>query len=206
MRGDALAKVSAWSDRARVVHAGGDVVLAVIGGASLGDELLQAVAVRGAICAILDHTGDLAHGARVLDVAGVVAGAGAVVALHEAWVPDAVVGGRGAHAAIALLHDDGKDEAGIDARRGTNILDGIPEILVLGVLVVGGARELRAGVGEDVEVGIEPAREGSAGNPTATGGELGRSRATHISSKVAIHWSMDGHPWEMRPSPEKTCT
>lgn len=40
---------------------------------------------------------------------------GAGVALHEAWVADAVVGGGGSDAAVGFLDHDCEDEAGVDA-------------------------------------------------------------------------------------------
>lgn len=158
MRGDTVSQVPARGDRARVIHAGGDVVLAIVAGPGLRDELLQPRAVGRAISAVLDHTGDLGAGAWVLDVAAAVAGPGAVVALHETRVLDAIVGGRSADATVALLHDDGEDEAGVDASRCTDSLDCSPHTLVLRVLVVGDT-ELRTRVGQDIKVGIEPARE-----------------------------------------------
>lgn len=35
--------------------------------------------------------------------------------LHKTWVADAIVGGWCSNAAIAFLHEDGEDEAGVDA-------------------------------------------------------------------------------------------
>ena len=54
-----------------------------------------------------------------------VAGAGAVVILHEAGVLDARRRGRGggARAAGRLLHDDGEDEAVVDFGRDGDALD-----------------------------------------------------------------------------------
>lgn len=190
--GTATAQVPAGSDRARVVHAGGDVVLAGVGCAGRGEELDQAVTARragDALGAVPDHLGDGGQRARVLDDAGVVAGAGAVVALHHARVVDAAVGGWDPQAAVALLHDDGEDEARVDLRLARDGVDGSLEILVLGRRVVGGgARELRAAVVQDGLIVGEPGGgiSNGAGNRDARGAltvhrkfrSTGRLRAT----------------------------
>lgn len=67
-------------DRAGVVGTEGLVVVAV-----LGLELLQAVAVLGALGAVADHLEDAAGGVVGVEL-------GAVVGLHQARVADAVVG------------------------------------------------------------------------------------------------------------------
>ncbi len=103
-------------DVARVVHAGGAVKRRDVAAAGGVEALRQAVAVVGAGRALADHRLNGAAGTRRLDVAVVVAGAGAVVVLHQARVA-VVVAARGvdANAAGRLLHDDGEDEAVVDA-------------------------------------------------------------------------------------------
>ena len=46
------------------------------------------------------------------------------VGLHDARVADAVVGGPDADVAAGLLHDDAKDDTGVDAGLGGDLLDG----------------------------------------------------------------------------------
>ena len=43
--------------------------------------------------------------------------------LHETRIFDTVVGGDDADAAVGLLHDDGEDEASVDAGGGRDALD-----------------------------------------------------------------------------------
>ena len=133
MRGNPTLEPGAAVDAARVVETGALVedVLAVAGRARVPGvvhALGQAVAGVGSGGALADHGGDDVVGARVLDPAVVVAGAGAVVALHDARVADAVVGRRGAHAAAALLEDDGEDEAVVDAGLVGDLLDCVPDL------------------------------------------------------------------------------
>lgn len=87
----------------------------------LGKRLLDASTAadkaNGAVGAVHDHAPD---GGGRAGHAGVGAAAGSVVVLHQAWVADRG-GGRGegvvdADAAFGLLHDDGEDEARVDAR------------------------------------------------------------------------------------------
>lgn len=120
---DALPEILGWRDGTGVVDARGFVVHGDVGGACLGDTLLQAVAAGCPSCTVLDHLHDLAGGAGVLDGA-VVAGSGTIVRLHESWVADAVVGGWGADATVAFLHHDGEDEARVDAGGCADGLDG----------------------------------------------------------------------------------
>lgn len=91
MRGDALAEVAAGVDAAGVVDAGADVKAAVVDGAGQGDGLLEAVAGGGAGRAVADHLDDVGARAGRLDQVVLVAGRGAVVVLHQAWVADAPV-------------------------------------------------------------------------------------------------------------------
>lgn len=87
--------------------------------------------------------------------------------LHETRVDDAVVGGVDADTAVALLHDDSQDEAGVDARLAGDLGDGG---LHLGHLVLGsiGDTPLRAGRSHDLLVALEHIIE--AGDPAGNGG------------------------------------
>ena len=139
MCGNTVAEVPARSDRARVVHAGGDVVLAVVTYSSLLKEGGQAgttSSTGNAVRTIFNHLGDLTQRARRLDLTVVVAGASSIVALHETRIPYAAVGGVNAHAAVALLHDDGENVARVNARRAGDTANGGLEPSVLLVAVV----------------------------------------------------------------------
>ena len=150
--GEAVVEVGVV-DGAAVVQTGGGIVRAAAGVAELGGGagvgLLEAVAVGGAGGAVADHLDDLVLGAGV--DAG--AGAGAVVGLHEARVDDAVVRGGRAHAALALLHDDGQDEAAVDARLARDLLDGRVDAVDLVRRVVGAPAVPAAGLGHERRVG-----------------------------------------------------
>lgn len=157
MGGTAETEVARGVDGARVVDTGSDVVLAGVAAAGLLENLLEAVALGGAVGAILDHLGDGGGRARGLDAAegSIVASASAVVVLHQSRVADAAVGSRGAHAAAALLHHNSEDEARVDAGRGADAGDGALEIIDLVGRVVRHAKG-GAGAGQDVIVGSEP--------------------------------------------------
>lgn len=60
----------------------------------------------------------------------------AVVRLHQAWVFDGVGGCWSAHAAVGFLHDNGEDEALVDAGGLGDGLDGGFEVCVFGCGVV----------------------------------------------------------------------
>lgn len=154
MSGDSLTQVAGAGDRSRVVHSRSDVVLGDVVGASLRDELLEAVTFRSARGAVLDHLRDLVRGARVLDAA-VVARSSAVVALHETGVDDSIVGGGSAHTTVALLHHDGENETRVDASRLADRLDAVGHVAHLLLRGVGNA-PLVAGAGHDILVGLEP--------------------------------------------------
>jgi hypothetical protein len=108
----------------------------------LADELLEPGAGGGPGSAIGDHLVDLGLWAR--RDAG--AGTAAVVGLHEARVDDAVVGGGHAHAALALLHHDGQNEALVDAGGAGHLLDGALDAGDLTRRVVGAPGVPPAGV------------------------------------------------------------
>ncbi len=147
-RGKAILENAVSRNRARVVQDGGLVESADIGDAGLGDELLQAGAGGGAISAVLDHANDLILGAGV----GVRTRARTIMRLHEAGVSDSEVAGQGTHAAVALLHDHGEDEALINSGRLRDALDGGLQVGALLGRVVGLAK-LGTRVGDDFEVG-----------------------------------------------------
>lgn len=114
MRCDSSAQVLGRGNGPRVVDARSLVVLAVVGGSGLGDALLETVSGRRSTSAVLDHLGDFALGAGILYCA-IVAAPSTVVALHEAWVTDAIVGSGRADTAVGLLDNDCENEAGVDA-------------------------------------------------------------------------------------------
>lgn len=121
--GDAQLQSPPGGDSPRVVNTGGPVELA-LAGARLDQDLLQPVAGGRAEGAVLDHAFDLVLGARGLAEARM----GALVRLHQARVGVAVVGRPDAHAAIGFLHDNGEDEAGVDAAGLADRLDGRLEL------------------------------------------------------------------------------
>lgn len=181
--GNAVLQQAATSNRARVVDA---TSLVVRGGvratAQRSEDLLQAVTRRGTHGTVLDHAGDFAGRAGALVEARV----RAVVGLHETGVLDAVVGGWGAHASVGLLHDDGEDEARIDAG---GLGDGLNGGLEVGGFLVGVVflAKALAGLGDDVlEVGRPHAVEVlplAEGGP-AFGGLAVAKEGLHVSAGV----------------------
>lgn len=169
---DTSAEVTTGSDGARVVAASSLVVGSDIANTTVRlDELLQTVTIGGTHGTITDHLLDLGLGAGVLDVLGgadtSVAAALAVVRLHETGVDDTVVGGVHTDTAVALLHDDSQDEAGIDAGLAGDLVD---SGLHGGHLGLGGIGHtpLRAGRSHDLLVGVEHIVK--AGDPVREGG------------------------------------
>lgn len=165
---DTGAQVTVRSNRAGVVAASGLVVRSSIAGATVGgDELLQTITVGSTHGTVTDHLLDLGGRAGVLDRAVDVAASLAVVGLHETGVDDAVVGGLDADTAVALLHNDGQDEAGVDARLAGDLGDGG---LHIGHLGLGGIGDTPLGArrAHDLLVALEHIIEG--GNPVGNGG------------------------------------
>jgi len=111
---DTRAQVSARSDGAGVVDAGGFEVLAVICSSRACNTLFQAIALASSSRTILDHLSDGGLRTWVLD-SGVVASSCAVVALHETWVAHTVVGSGGSNASVGFLDDNCENETGVDA-------------------------------------------------------------------------------------------
>lgn len=169
--------------RAAVVDAGGGVELAaaVVARVSLGrgEGLLEAVAGRGAAGAVADHLGNLAGRAGV--EAG--AAAGAVVRLHEAGVADAVVRGGHADAALALLHDNGEDEALVDARLAGHGVDGVLDVANLGGRVLGAPAVPAARLLHQRHVGVPELVKGA---PGAHGGPALAGRAVALVKGVGV--------------------
>jgi len=139
-------EISGGRNRAGVVDASGLVVLAHVRGVGLLDALLEAGAAARPLCAVLDHLGDLALRAGVLDVGAAVAGPAAVVRLHETGVGNAIVSRGRAHTTLALLHHDRQDKALVDTGLRGDRLDGRLDISALLRRVVG-LTELSAGDG-----------------------------------------------------------
>lgn len=169
---DASAEVAAGSDGARVVAASGLVVGSDVASAAVRlDELLQTVTVGGTHGTITDHLLDLGLGAGVLDVLGgagtSVAAALAVVRLHETRVDDAVVGGVDTDTAVALLHDDSQDEAGIDAGLAGDLVDGG---LHGGHLGLGGIGDTPLGAGRSHDLLVSLEHVVKARDPVRDGG------------------------------------
>jgi hypothetical protein len=165
---DTGAQVTVGRNRAGVVAASGLVVRSSIAGATVGgDELLQTITVGSTHGTITDHLLDLGGRAGVLDRAVDVAATLAIVGLHETGVNDAVVGGLDTDTAVALLHNDGQDEARVDARLTGDLGDGG---LHVGHLGLGGIGDTPLGTGRahDLLVALEHIIEG--GNPVGDGG------------------------------------
>lgn len=154
--GNAVLQQAATSNRTRVVDATSLVVRGGVGATTQrSEDLLQAVTRGGTHGAVLDHAGDFTGGAGALVEARV----SAVVGLHETGVHDTVVGGWGANASVGLLHDDGEDEALVDAGRLGDRLNGGLEVggFLVGVVFLA---EALARLGDDVlQVGCPHAVE-----------------------------------------------
>lgn len=132
----ALAEVAGRVDGARVVSAGGLVVLGRFC-AGLGlIALLETVALVGSSGAVFDHLLDHAGGAWSCLAAVLVAGALASVALHETSVQNTVVRGLDTNAALAFLHNNCKDESSVDASFAGHPLDVSVNVVCFVVRVV----------------------------------------------------------------------
>ena len=129
-----LAEVTGGIDGAGVVGTGGLVVLCDLASALCLVALLEAIASGSSGGAVLNHLLDHAGWARV----DADAGSGAVVALHQASVLHAVVGGLDADAALALLHDDCQDEALVDAAGAGDRFNVFVDLVRFRVAVVAG--------------------------------------------------------------------
>lgn len=92
--------------------------------------------------------------------------------LHEAGVGDTVVGGGNTDAALALLHHDGEDEALIDTGGLGSGLDGVGDILNLGIRVITDPAVPDAGLLHEGNVGVPeliPGAPGILGRPASGG-------------------------------------
>ncbi len=183
--GDAGAQVTVGGNRAGVVAASSLVVRSSIARATVGgDELLQPITIGSTHGTITDHLLDLGGWARVLDCTVDVAATLAVVGLHETGVDDAVVGGVDAGTAVALLHNDSQDEAGIDAGLAGDLGDGGLDVghLALGII---GNTPLGAGRAHDPLVALKHIVKG--GNPVGNGGpSIGDLAVTAKDSGVKV--------------------
>jgi hypothetical protein len=129
MRGNAALQPGAGVDATRVVEAGSAVEVLIGAGACLVNAVGETVAIVRTGGSLADHLGDDTRRARRLNLAGQVrvAGSVAVVALHETWIADTVVGGVDAYAAAGLLEHDGKDEAVVNTSLPGDLLDRVPD-------------------------------------------------------------------------------
>lgn len=133
---DALTEVAGRVDGARVVGACGLVVLGRFA-AGLGlIALLETVALAGSSGAVFDHLLNHRGGAGCCLAAVLVAGALASVALHETSVLNTVVGGVDANTALAFLHNNCKDESGVDASFAGDRLDASVNVACFVIRVV----------------------------------------------------------------------
>lgn len=159
-------------DRAAVVKTSSSIVspsatvAKLAGGARKG--LLDAITIGSTRGTVTDHEEDLVGRARV----NAVAAARPVVGLHKTGVEDAVVGSWDTDAALALLHDNGEDEAVVDASLSRDLLDGAVDVVDLLLGVVSAPAVPAAGLLHQGQVGgpelIERA-PGLNGGPASTG-------------------------------------
>lgn len=115
MRRNTILQLASAGDGSRVVDARSTVKGRHVAAAGLVEAVGEPVARGSTSCALANHLVNRRRWARVLDVAVVVARGFAVVVLHQARVAHAAVCCRGADTAVRLLHDDGEDEAVVDA-------------------------------------------------------------------------------------------
>ena len=157
MRGNAVLQLATRGNAPTVIDPSRAIEISDVALAALIDALCQAIAVASTSCAVVDHLLDGAGRAGVLHATIVVACRGAVVILHQSWVAYAVVGRRGAHTAAGFLHDDGEDEAVVDAGLLGYRLDAVVNGAYFGAAVVC-LPELAAGLEHQVFVIVEPER------------------------------------------------
>lgn len=127
MGSNTVLELASRGDGARVVDAGSAVKGGDIAPAGLVDAVGETVTVVGTSSTLADHLVDGSRRARVLDIAIVVAGAGAVVVLHQTGVANTIVGGLNTDTAARLLHDDSQDEAVVNTSGGSSLLDAVPD-------------------------------------------------------------------------------
>lgn len=148
----------------------------------LGMQLLQPISILGALGAIADHLQDTSLGIGRVE-------GDAVVRLHDARVADAVVGGGDADVAAGFLNDDAEDAADVDAALARDLLDGLVDVVDLGVAVVelheravhapergvrGPLARVRVGRGGAGVVDVSAAAVGAAGGADDLAVGLGR--------------------------------
>lgn len=133
--GNAAAEVAIRGNGTRVVDARSLVVLGHIVTANLGKTLLETdIAVETGT--VLNHALDHVVWARNNTLAVGVARVDSLEGLHESRVVEAVVGSRGADAALGLLHDDGENELGLDTAGASDLLDCLLDVVGLLLAVV----------------------------------------------------------------------
>jgi len=74
--------------------------------------LLEAISMDSSRCTVLDHESDLALGTGNLSFLAL----GAVMALHQTWVGNTIIGGWDTGTSLSLLHDDGENESRVNTR------------------------------------------------------------------------------------------
>lgn len=146
---------------------------------------------------ITDHLNNLGVGAGALSIAG----AGALVALHETRVAHGVGGGRDPDTTLGFLQNHGKDEPVVDLGLLSDLLDGGLEVRGLGLGVVRAPAVVGAGLGDDLLVGSPPRNwlvDGGAewsghasihlveGQPVGLGGPSGSNRAVSGVQSVRV--------------------
>ena len=145
--GNAAVEVAIGGDGTRVVDTRGLVVLVdVLAGGLLDSPLETDLAVETGT--IGNHTLDLIVRAGNNALATGVARALTLEGLHQSRVVEAVVGGRGANAALGLLHDDSENELGLDTALASDLLDGLLDVVRFFLAVV-----LHAELGARLESG-----------------------------------------------------
>lgn len=122
---NAVTQVARCINGTRVIDPGRLIERCGIVGVRLVDALSKAIPGVGASTTVANHPSDDLLRARHLDLPMAITCAGTIVILHQARVSDAVVGGRGTDTPTRLLHNDGQDEAVVDAGLEGDLLDGI---------------------------------------------------------------------------------
>jgi hypothetical protein len=157
MRRNSILQIPRAVDATTIVEPCCSIKVRLRSPAALVDTLRQTISIRCPSCPISNHLSDGRIRARGVNLAGEVriAGPGAVVILHQAWVADAIVGSRNSNAAAGLLDDSCEDKAVVDSRLGGNGFNCVPDGANLGPRVVLDTPS-RAGGEHDGFVGIEP--------------------------------------------------
>lgn len=124
-----FAKIARRIDRAAVIDSGSLVVGRHVTSARMIETLGKTITVIGARCPISYHGEDgtgragVLHHRLVADL--VIAGAGAIEGLHEAWIAIGTEARGDADTAARLLHDYGQDQTMIHVSFLSDLLDGV---------------------------------------------------------------------------------